>query len=254
MTRVMQDSINTAAFTEGADIYAGYVLSDTGEGHDNYATMAARFPDKMHLSICTRFNASAQCLDFENSTTGTTPADAQQAVNWTVRMRQAGGTPWNYCNESTWPILRAAYTANAVAEPIWWIANTSTGPVMIPGAAAHQYTFNLPRNPYDTSVVADTIEGFDSHDPSGGGTPIPPSEEDLMAQLAGWIVGDNDGTQWLVDADLRSGKIALLAEDEARLLTAVDFNGLKVYGTGLGLSQDMLNRIPTTGAATGSGA
>lgn len=192
MPRVMQDSVNTANFTDGADIYAGYVLSDTGHGYSNYQSMVARFPNSMHLSICTRFNATAQCLDYEGGTTGTGPAEAQQAVAWTVRMRANGLVPWNYCNQSTWPSLRAAYSAAGVAEPIWWIANTNTGPVMIPGAAAHQYTFNLPANPYDTSVVADTIPGFDGLAPSGGGTledELTPDESQKLSELYRMVAG-----------------------------------------------------------------
>lgn len=173
MTRIMQDSTNTAAFTAGADLYAGYVLSDTGQGYNNYASMAARFPGAVHVSICTRFNATAQVLDFEAGTTGVLAADAQQAVQWVQRMRAQGLTPSVYVQQSLWGWLQGYFISNHVAQPNWWVANTSTGAVMIPGTVAHQYTFNLPRNPYDTSIVADYWPGVDSGDvPSGGGTPI----------------------------------------------------------------------------------
>lgn len=180
MTRIMQDSTNTSAFTAGADLYAGYVLSDTGEGYNNYASMVARFPSAIHVSICTRFNATAQVLDFEAGTTGVTAADAQQAVAWVVQMRQKGITPTIYVQQSLWGWLQGYFISNNVVQPNWWVANTSTGAVMIPGAVAHQYTFNLPNNPYDTSIVADFWPGVDAGDsPSGGGTPIPdPDPED----------------------------------------------------------------------------
>lgn len=245
--RTFQDSDITAGFMIGADIYGAYVLSDTGEGHDNYAATVVRFPTALHLSICTRFNASAQCLDFEAATTGTTLGDAQQCVQWVVRMRATGIEPTVYVQLSLWDWLAGVFDAAGVARPGWWIAHWTGVAHLEPGSDATQWQGG---SLVDLSMAADYWPTVDAgHDPSGGGTPInPPSEEPLMAQVKGWIVGDSDGTQWLVDADLMTSKIKLLPEDEARVLTATDFNRLKVYGTGLGLSQDHLNRIPTIDA------
>lgn len=189
--RTMQDSDITAGFSAGADIYAAYVLSDTGEGHDNYAATVSRFPDAKHLSICTRFNATAQCLDFEAGTTGVSADDAQQCVQWVQRMRAQGGTPSVYVQLSLWNWLAGVFDAAGVAPPGWWIAHWTGVAHLEPGSDATQWQGG---SLVDLNTVADywpTVDG--GLDPSGGGTPEqPPPEEDDMADLIPFVAKVTD--------------------------------------------------------------
>lgn len=167
----MQDSDITSGFTPGADIYAAYVLSDTGEGHNNYTATVARFPSAKHLSICTRFNATAQCLDFEAGTTGISAGDAQQCVQWVQRMRALGFEPSVYVQLSLWDWLAGVFNAAGVPQPGWWVAHWTNVAHLEPGSDATQWQGG---SLVDRNTAADywpTVD--DGLSPSGGGTPIP---------------------------------------------------------------------------------
>lgn len=177
----MQDSDITSGFTPGAAIYGSYVLSDTGQGHNNYAATVARFPTAIHLSICTRFNASAQCLDFEEATTGTSAADAQQCVQWVQRMRAQGGIPTVYVQLSLWSWLAGVFDAAGVIQPCWWIAHWTGVAHLEPGSDATQWQGG---SLVDLNTAADYWPTVDSDTPSGGGTPIGDG-------MAGWSDQDS---------------------------------------------------------------
>lgn len=209
MTRTMQDSDVNSGFLAGADIYAGYVLSDTGQGHNNYVSMC-QLPfviGRKTLSICTRFNATADVLDYEIGTTGTGSANWNKAVTWVVQMRAKGRAGVVYCNASTKPELVTAF-ANAkvvMTDDDWWIAHWTNSPHMEAGASATQWG-GAPG--VDFSEVADYWPVVDGpHDPSGGGTPIPApnptneEDDDDMANFA-WYVDDGNGHTYVVEAYL----------------------------------------------------
>lgn len=166
--RTLQDSDDTAGFTPGADFYAGYVLSDTGEGHNNYASMVARFPNAGHISICTRFNARAQVLDYESGTTGTGGSNPARAVSWVQQQRLAGANPTVYVNTSTLPELVAAFKSYGVTEPPWWLAHWTNVPHLEGGSAVTQYG-GAPG--VDYNLVADYWPGIDP-------APLPPEDEE----------------------------------------------------------------------------
>lgn len=169
--RTAQDSDDTAGFTAGADIYAGYVLSATGEGHNNYGTMVQRFPDKIYVAICTRFNAVGQVLDFEASTTGW---DYDQLVAWVVRMRAAGGDPTVYVQLSRWAAAKSAFDQRKIDQPHWWVAEWTNTPHLIDGSVATQWGG---ASGVDYNQVADYWPGIDPKP-----TP-PPMEDDDMYGL-----------------------------------------------------------------------
>jgi hypothetical protein len=84
----------------------------------------------------------------------------EQAPDWVYRQRARGIIPSVYCNQSTWPAVKAAFTARNIPQPYYWIANYSNGPLIPTGASAIQYQ----NNPgYDVSNVAPiwpTIDGL----------------------------------------------------------------------------------------------
>lgn len=169
--RTAQDTITTANFLPGADIYLGYVPGPDGRGHGNYASMAARFPTAIHGSICTAFNATGQILDFEWSTTGN---DGHAAVSWVQTQRAHGANPSVYVARSNWAPLRLLFAALAVVEPPWWIADWTDTPHLLDGAACTQWR-SVPG--LDYSVVADYWPGIDP-------APVPqPLEDDDMYGL-----------------------------------------------------------------------
>lgn len=191
--RTLQDSDDTAGFTEGADFYAAYVPP----GHDNFGATVARFPGKRVLSIATRFPTDADILDYESSTTGTGPQNARQAVAWVVRQRARGAIPYVYANTSTWPELVAAFAAAAVPLPEWWAAHWTNVPHLEPGSRMTQYGGDPG---VDYSVCADYLPGIDPE-------PSQPKEADMFIALATNPQGQLE--EWLV---LGVGRIALTAE------------------------------------------
>lgn len=264
----MQDSDVTSGFTVGADIYAAYVLSDTGEGHGNYAATVARFPAAKHLSICTRFNATAQVLDFEEATTGVTADDAQQCVQWVVRMRQQGGLPSVYVQLSLWTWLAGVFDAAGVDQPGWWIAHWTGVAHLEPGSDATQWQGG---SLVDLNSVADYWPTVDSGlVPSGGGTPIGGNDlgtidntdynkavirQAVLGALKG--AGGDEGTpiygapnpvnwaQWIGDArGVTADSLAGIAAQNAQILAAVN-NGNAAENTALQALANAVHLINT---------
>lgn len=151
--RTMYDAIYPAEIEKvepHPEMVAGYVNGSW----PSYFDMVKRFPDAVHVSIAVNIYADAMCLDVEGG-----DASNAQAPAWCVRQRRRGQIPTVYTFHANLPALRAAFTAAGVAEPLYSIADTGLGPVMIPGCIAHQYAF---KGGYDVSVVADYWPGVDA--------------------------------------------------------------------------------------------
>jgi hypothetical protein len=167
VTRTMYDGINTdapkiARIPSAIGLVAGY---DDG----NYAWSPADwalFPNSVHVHVAVFATTdSGQVLDVERG--DATPA---QSVDWVLMRRRAGADPSVYCNTSTWPAVRAAFQARAVAEPHYWIAQYDGQAAIPPGAIAKQY-YNNDAAGYDLSIVADYWPGVDD-----------PTEADMIDQ------------------------------------------------------------------------
>jgi hypothetical protein len=151
----MYDSVNPGALPAGPALVAGYV-------DGSYAWPASGWQLWRDV-VCVRISMDAaldqgDVLDVERG-----DASPFDAVGWVLRRRGAGADPSVYCNEATWPTVRALFTAMRVAEPHWWIASwPGGGPVLLERAVAHQYSHG---NAWDTSVVANYWPGVDPPSP-----------------------------------------------------------------------------------------
>lgn len=162
MTRTMYDAVTAANVPADATLVAGY-----GDGYyQDVEAFRARFPHAtvVEIAVSSHHNLG-QVLDVE--TGDATPAEAP---GWVSMRRAAGVDPSVYCNSSTWPQVRAAFTRAGVAEPHWWIAQYDGNPTIFPGAVAKQYA---DPGPYDLSAVADYWPGVD---PQEDDMPYTPAE------------------------------------------------------------------------------
>ncbi|MDI5966123.1 hypothetical protein [Streptantibioticus silvisoli] len=150
MTRTMYDGVTVADLPSGAPLYAGYV-----DGiYANVTALRKRFPKARVVEIAVFASTHAgQVLDVE--TGDATPA---QAPGWVTARRHAGADPTVYCNSSTWPSVRAAFTKAGVAQPHYWIADYDGKATVPSGAVAKQFKSTAH---YDQSVVADYWPGVD---------------------------------------------------------------------------------------------
>lgn len=118
------------------------------------------FPNALKVRIAKKASTNdGHVLDVE-------PGDAghEEAPGWAAMRRRSGfAYPVIYCNRSTWPKVKAAFAAQNVAPPLYWIA-TATGRQEIPdGAIAAQYLLDVAPG-IDISVVADYWPGVDGPD------------------------------------------------------------------------------------------
>jgi hypothetical protein len=151
--RRMYDSISINAIPINAQIVAGYV----GGQWPTFASLAAHFPNAIRVSIAVNVLEDADVLDVERG-----DATPMQAVPWVQAMRNQGRTPTVYCNTSTWPAVKAAFSIATVPLPLWWRADYNGNPALEMGEVAHQYSSGA----FDTSVVADYWPGIDDPPPS----------------------------------------------------------------------------------------
>lgn len=170
--RTMYDGITPSAVPAGAAIYAGYVNGSW----PSHAGLVARFPKALHVTIAVNASADAMVLDVEKY--DATPA---QAPGWALRQRARGNPyPVIYCNQmdptTGWPAVKAAFAAQRVAPPLYWVAKYDGDPTIPAGAIAKQYA-NYPG--YDVSSAADYWPGLD---PTPVSAPAPTPEEDEMAE------------------------------------------------------------------------
>lgn len=156
----MYDSITAADIPAGAGMVGGYV-----DGIFRWSDADwARFPNAVRVRIA----VSAATNDGHVLDQETGNATPEQAPGWVQMRRAAGADPSVYTNLGNWDTLRAAFLAQGVAEPHYWIAEWTGVPHSLPGAVACQYanpTFTGAH--YDLSLVDDFWPGIDS---TRGGT------------------------------------------------------------------------------------
>jgi hypothetical protein len=177
MPRQMYDGVDPAQVPAGAAIYAGY---DDGSWQ-SLAGLTGTHPGKLYVSICVSATGTGRVLDVEQY-----DATPEQAPAWAERQRAAGNPyPVVYCNQASgWPAVKAAFAAQKVAEPLYWVAAYVNDPTKVPtipaGAIALQY---YDYGGYDTSVVADYWPGLDPAPKPTAPAPAPSIEEnDDMAE------------------------------------------------------------------------
>lgn len=147
----MYDAVTNTNIPADATLVAAYV-----NGHyTNYAQAVARFPHAtvVGISVTARFNAGI-VLDVEQG-----DARPDEAPDWVLMRRAAGIDPTVYCDSSTWPSVREAFTSRHLPEPHYWIAQYDGDPTIPAGAVAKQYA---DPGPYDLSSVADHWPGVDN--------------------------------------------------------------------------------------------
>jgi hypothetical protein len=139
----------------------------------------ALFPNAIKVRIVKKASTNdGHVLDVEPGDAG--PAEAP---GWAAMRRRSGfAHPCVYCNRSTWPQVKAAFAAQNVPPPLYWIA-TATGRREIPdGAIAAQYLLNVAPG-IDISVVADYWPGVDSGPGSANPQPITAQGVELMERI-----------------------------------------------------------------------
>jgi hypothetical protein len=148
----MYDSTNPGAIPANAQLVAAYV-----DGFGGYTAAVARFGASKVVSISVG-NNNADVADVE--TGAMTPGDLP---GWIARQVARGvKRPVVYCNESTWPSVKAAVGGANVS---YWIANPG-GNGIISGADAVQ---NVWEGSWDSSVVQPSFPFY-----NGTVTPPPP--------------------------------------------------------------------------------
>jgi hypothetical protein len=145
--------IPTGTTCDAVAAYIDHVLNPS-----SFTQAVAMFPNAQHVKITVTGVVGADVLDCELTTLQPKPS---QAVAWVRASRAAGYDPAVYCNQlNTYDglqPLKAAFSAAAVAEPHWWVANYDLNPTIPAGCAAKQYTDRDPNgnNTYDTSSTVD---------------------------------------------------------------------------------------------------
>jgi hypothetical protein len=153
----MYDSVVPARIPPGVTMVACYI-----DGRYAIDPLKAQqlHPHAIIVMIATRASTNAgDVLDVERG-----DATPTLAPMWCRMRRAAGQDPTVYCSLDTWPLVKAAFATAGEPEPYYWIAAVpGGGPVLLPGAVAHQYAFSVD---WDVSVVADYWPGVDPP-PSG---------------------------------------------------------------------------------------
>lgn len=149
--RTMLDAVLPDNIPLTAQVVAGYVDGPRSQwpwsgwmrfaGHVRVAIAVTASCDNGHVLDVERYDATPE-----------------QAPGWVLRRREAGCDPSVYIGKARWARCQAAFAAQGVAEPHWWIADW-TGAAHLPeGATACQWT---PGPLYDTSCVLDFWPGVD---------------------------------------------------------------------------------------------
>lgn len=154
MTRTMYDSVNPSGIPSGATLVAGYVNGR----YANIPAMRKRFPDAtvVGISVTASYDGGT-VLDVEQG-----DASPSEAPAWVQMRRKAGVDPTVYCNTSTWPAVREAFTKAGVAQPHYWLAHYGVAAEVPSGAVALQYKST---SEYDESVVTSYWPGVDQKKP-----------------------------------------------------------------------------------------
>jgi hypothetical protein len=161
-------------------IVATYVDHD---GHDGTAELEARYPHHGRLLITEHAEPGrGKCVDVEPGATW----PPSKGAEWAKNEHDAGRLwPWLYCNIATWPaVIAAVANADMTGKVHYWIAWEHDDEWGIPmGAIGRQYQLSPGSSPgpYDVSVFADHIEGFDA--PQVHGTPLRPGATSDLRDL-----------------------------------------------------------------------
>jgi len=189
--RTMYDAVTAAnilAANPKPTIVAGYVdkiVLEPWSGAD-----WALFPDAVKVQIVKKASSNfGHVLDVERG-----DAEPAEAPGWVTMRRKAGADPTVYCNASTWPTVRAVFTAAGVAEPHYWIARYDGDPTIPAGAVAKQYRGDVAPG-YDVSSVADYWPGVDPAPGTPGGSAASTTGVELMERIT---VTPPDGGQHAV--------------------------------------------------------
>jgi len=253
MTRTMYDGVTATRLPVSAALVGGYV-------DGLYAWSAsdwARFPHSVKVRIAVFPSTNdGHVLDVE-------PGDATpaQSVDWVLMRRAAGTDPTVYMNTSTWPTVRAAFSARGVAEPHYWVAAYDDNAVIPAGAIGKQY-YNNNDLGYDLSVVADYWPGVD---PKPTPSPTVSQENEMILHtitgspevwaLSGslyWHVVDPNSQQSYLRAGVPQATIS--AAEHAAILAAA--NAMTATAIGSAVAASLKGGTSTgtgSGAAAGSG-
>ena len=179
MARTMYDAVTVSAIPDGSVLVAGYVNGS----YANLSGLRARFPHALVVGVTVTAGADeGQVLDVESG-----DASPAEAPGWVERRRAAGADPTVYCNASTWPAVRAAFSAAGVAAPHFWIADYDGDPAIPAGAVAKQYASN---ENYDTSAVAAYWPGVD---PTPEDTMLLTAQDQAVSDDLYWFAAAVDG-------------------------------------------------------------
>lgn len=161
MTRRMADSIYSVNIPVGVfPLVAGYINGPISQWSAADWARHAGHSILVRITVfASRTGRDVHMLDVEKG-----DATPEQAPGWVKTQRALGAADTVYCSEALWPAVRAAFTAQGVAQPPYVVAaypgeHDATGNPLIPaGAIGHQW---IDRGPYDESVVADHWPGVD---------------------------------------------------------------------------------------------
>ncbi|WIY05471.1 hypothetical protein QRX60_17070 [Amycolatopsis mongoliensis] len=177
--RTMYDAVTAANITKAnpnPQLVAGYI--DKIKLEPWSAADWARFPNARKVTIVKKASTNdGHVLDVE-------PGDAtpEQAPGWAAMRRRSGfAYPVIYCNRSTWPKVKAAFVAQRVDPPLYWIATASGRPEIPEGAIAAQYLLDVAPG-IDVSAVADYWPGVDPA-PANGGPAASTTGVELMERI-----------------------------------------------------------------------
>ena len=185
MSRTMYDSVDPLSIPTNADLIAGYI--DGRYAWPEQSWLPVSGVTKVQIAVRPTTN-DGHVLDVE--TGDALPTDAP---GWVVKRRAAGAIPSVYCNVTTWPAVRQAFSGARVPEPGYWIAAyPGIGPIIYPGAVAHQYA---DPGPYDLSIVADYWPGVDPVPANGGTMALIDNPVDACVCPTGgmWVLGADGG-------------------------------------------------------------
>lgn len=234
--RLMYDGVNATTVPAGAAAYAGYA---DGEW-PSFEALADEYPSALHVSICVTATGAARVLDVENG-----DASPGEAPGWVTSQRAAGEAyPVVYCNQrNTWPAVKAAFAAQGIPEPLYWVAAYVNDPTQVPaipdGAIALQY---YDYGGYDASIIADHWPGLDPATappaPVAPTVTAPKEEEDEPMQIEPLAVHPGeyaiafapDKTELVLIADgyanaPASLRIAIWVTNTASVMQSVEIGG-----------------------------
>jgi len=147
----MADGVTYTNLPKGLYAVAGYCDGPWRWPAEGWAA----FPGSLLVRIATIASTDdGDALDVENG-----DATPGQAPGWVLRRRLAGVVPKVYCNLSTWPEVKAAFVAQAVADPLYWLADWNDPTLhLATGSVATQFQHALPPG-YDLSAIDPELWG-----------------------------------------------------------------------------------------------